>query len=233
MKKINNLIYTLEINYINNSGLNYSISIAFHDNGLKIKKINVGKFCITEETINGRVLSGRLDSLDGYCGYRYDYQNGENLININPTVSINDAVSLINKSKMDSAIFVSELILSSILRNDYRVVTVSNGNLNITKTVSAENENSEYCCLQEIISLLKLDGEAMFVEQNKKRIYEVNDSCVVEENQTIADSDIKSQLSELSDIIDLNPQNYKDLIEFKNQVQKKIDSDSVNQEKIL
>ena len=100
MEKINNLIYTLEINYINNSSLDTSIAIKFYDNGLKIKSVRVGNVCVTEETINGRILSGRFDNLDEFCGYKYDYQNGENLININPNTSLDRAISLINKTKI-------------------------------------------------------------------------------------------------------------------------------------
>ena len=56
MKKINNLIYALEINHINNSGLKISIFVQFNDDGLKIKSVKVGDVCVTEETINGRSI---------------------------------------------------------------------------------------------------------------------------------------------------------------------------------
>lgn len=77
---------------------------------MKVKTVKVGNVCITEETINGRVLSGRMDNLDGYCGYRYDYQNGENLTNINPNIDINTAISLLNKSKRQPDFLTSELV---------------------------------------------------------------------------------------------------------------------------
>ena len=114
MKEINNLIYTLEIDYENASGARTSISVKLHDTGLKIKSVKVGDICITEETINGRVLSGRFDNSNGYCGYRYDYKNGENLLNINPNTSINTAISLINKTKQKLDFLSAELVLSSI-----------------------------------------------------------------------------------------------------------------------
>lgn len=155
MNAINNLSYTLEINFVSKSGLDSTISIKFEDNGLKVKTVKVGNVCITEETINGRVLSGRIDNLDGYCGYRYDYQNGENLANINPNIDINTAISLINKSKSQPDFLTSELVLSSIIRNDYRVVILENVNLNVIKTVSAKNENSQQSCFQETINLSK------------------------------------------------------------------------------
>ena len=233
MKKINNLIYTLEINFVNNEGVKSSISVKFCDDGLKVKSVKIGDVCITEETINGRVLSGRLDNLDGYCGYRYDYQNGENLLNINPDVSINDAVYLINKMKMESGFLTAELVLSSILRNDYRVVILKEGALNVIKTISAENENAEHCTIQESIDLLKIDGEENFAVQSKKRVYKIKGNFVVEENQSATENDIKSQLNELLSIIDFNPQNYKQLIEIKNKIQKENNSGLTNEEKSL
>ena len=219
MKEINNLIYTLEIQYINNSGVNSQISIKLNDNGLKTKSVKVGNICITEETINGRILSGRFDNLDEYCGYKYDYQSGENLLNINPNTSLETAIALINNTKKEPAFLSAEFVLSSILRNDYRVVTLNKGNLNIVKTISAENEKLENCSVQENIDLVKLDGEESFVEQNKKRVYKINDKYTVEENQDVVDNDIKLQLKELSDIMSQSPYNYKKLKELKIQIQ--------------
>ena len=220
MKEINNLMYTLEINYMNKMGLNTKISVQFHDNGLQIRSIAIGNICVKEETINGRVLAGRFENSDGYCGYRYDYKNGENLLNINPQIPISTAVSLINKKKMDTDYMSAELVLSSLLRNDYRVVILDKGTLKITKIVSAENERFEKCSLQEIIDLLQSDGEERFVEQNKKIIYRIDDNCVVEEMQDLVNNDMKSQLNELSYIMGKTPQNYKELLELKNQINK-------------
>lgn len=233
MKEINNLIYSLKINFVNRSGLDSSISVEFNDNGLRIKSVKVGNVCVTEETINGRVLSGRLDNSDGNCGYRYDYKNGENLLNINPKVPLDNAISLIDKTKNKRDFSSAEFVLSSILRNDYRVVTLDKGYLNITKTVSAENEKSEHCILQEKIDLVKLDGEESFVEKDKKIVYKVDDKCVVEENKTLVDCDIKLQLKELSAILIQNPQNYKELIKIKNQIIKNSFNNSINGEKTL
>ena len=128
---------------------------------------------------------------------------------------------------MESDFLSAKLVLSSISRNDYKVVTLNNGSLNITKTISAQNEKLENCTIQECTDLLKLDGEASFVEQYKKRIYKIDDKCIVEETETITDSDIKSQLNELSKIMSLTPQNYKELIKIKNQIQKNIISNSI------
>ena len=233
MNEINNLIYVLEINFENNAGIDSSISVKFCDNGLKVKSVSVGNDQVTEETINGRVLSGRFDSLEGYCGYRYDYQNGETLLNINPDVSINDAVFLINKIKRGAEFLTAELVLSSILRNDYRVLTLNKGKLSITKIVSAENEKAEECSVQEIIDLLKKDGEESFAVQGKRSVYQIADKCVVEENQTAVKSDIKNQLKELIDILNQHPQNLKEMVEMKNRLQSKNASDASGEEKSL
>lgn len=231
MKEINNLIYTLEIKYINNSGLETLISIKLQDNGLRIKSIKVGNVCITEETIKGRILSGKLEDLDVCCGYKFDYKNGENVLSINPNITIDTATSLIEKKKMESAFLTAELVLSSILRNDYRVVILNKGNLKLTKTIYAENEKLEKCSLQECIDLLKLDCEESFIEQHKKRVYNIDDKCAIEETQPLVDSDIKLQLTDLLTIINQHPQNYKDLIKLKEHIQKNTTDNSINEGK--
>lgn len=224
MNEIDKLSYSLEINFINKSGMDSSILIKFNDSGLKVKRVIVGNVCITEEAIKGRVLSGRIDNKDGYCGYRYDYENGENLLNINPNVPINTAVTLINKSKGEVDFLTAELVLSSIVRNDYRVLILNDGNLNIIKTIFAESEKTKLC-LKEFINLSKLEGDKSFIETDKKRVYTINDE-LVDETQLLEDGDIKTQLSSLSSIISMNPQNYKELIDIKNKIQKKHIKDS-------
>lgn len=209
MEEINNLIYSLKINFANRSGGDTSISVEIHDNGLKIKSIKLGNVCITEETINGRVLSGRIDNKEGCGGYRFDYQNGENLININPNIPIDTAISLINTSKRQSDYLTAELVLSSIARNDYRVVILDKGVLDIIKTVFAKNETGKQCCLQETLNLVKSNNDECFVEHDRKRVYMVDDKSVDE-----------SQARVLSDIISKSPQSCKELIEIKNQIQK-------------
>ena len=58
---MNNLKYSIKINYINESGLNVSISRKMFDTGLEKNSIQIGNISISEETINGRILSGRYD----------------------------------------------------------------------------------------------------------------------------------------------------------------------------
>ena len=218
MNEITNLIYSLEINYVNNSGITTSIHVRFHDDGLSVKRVKIGDVCITEETINGRVLSGKFENLNEYCGYRYDYKNGKKLLNINSQIPIDTAVSLINKKKMGTDFLTAKLVLSSLLRNDYRVVILNKGRLNISKTITAQNEKSEHCSLQKCAVLLKLNGEEQFIEQDKKIIYRIDD-CVIENLQILEDDYVKSRFIELSTILSQNPQNYQELIEIKKQIQ--------------
>ena len=74
MEEINKLTHSIKISYINNAGVNVTIYKMINDNGLERNYIQVGDIRITEETINGRVLSGRYDCENSYCGYKYNYE---------------------------------------------------------------------------------------------------------------------------------------------------------------
>ena len=220
MKEINNLTYGVQIGYVNKLGEDVAIAVEMHDNGLVINSVQIGSVCVTEETIGGRVLSGRFENEEGFCGYRYDYENfGEELFNINPDVPLNTAISLINKTKMGSSVMSAKMILSSILRNDYRVVSFPEGSLNITKTISAENETAENCCFQENIVLSKQRGEDSCVEEYKETIYKVGDKVVTEEAQISDDNNANQTFADLIKIYNQNPKNYKELSSLKNQVE--------------
>ena len=220
METINDLTYELKINYINNNGVNVSMSTTVNDDGLEINSVKIGNVCITEETINGRVLSGRYDENNAFCGYKYNYEknDAEYLVSINPEISINDAVTLINKVKMTPEYLSTRMVFSSILRDDYRVFAIKKGNLNIIKTISAENEKSEKCVYQEIIDLTKTDDTSGFVEVNKKQIYKIDDKCIIENGQQ-SNSKIKLKLKKLLEIIKQNPNNHKKLISAKEEFQ--------------
>ena len=69
--------------------------------------------------------------------------------------------------------------------------------------------------------LLKLSGEENFAIQNKKVFYNLGNMCITEDSQTLKDDDIKLKLSELIEIFHQNPKNYKELIKFKNKIQKR------------
>jgi hypothetical protein len=221
MKEINNLTYRLEIENLKNSEIETSITVEFNENGLKTKRIQAGDVCITEEMIGGRILGARLDSPDGYCGYKYDYQNNGVLLNLNPYGPDEEAASLaahlIRERQKNLDFQQADLVLSSILRNDYQVVILKEGDLKVTKTVSAENEKRENCCLQEIVNLSKSDGENSFVENHKTTVYKVNEDEVIE-TQTPIDSEIKSELKALSYIMSQHPQSCKDLAKIKEQI---------------
>ena len=59
---MNNLTHELQIQYTNELGLNVSVLKKIYEGGLEVNSIQVGDICITEETINGRILSGRYEN---------------------------------------------------------------------------------------------------------------------------------------------------------------------------
>ena len=63
MEEINNLIYSMKINYTDNSGVNVSICRQMDDKGLEINSVKVGDECITEETTKIRSCQLRLVEL--------------------------------------------------------------------------------------------------------------------------------------------------------------------------
>ena len=206
MQEINNVIYSTQINYVDDKGSKVSITKKIDDKGLEMTSIQVGDICISEETINGRVLSGKYDNSVFCCGYKYNYEkdNDEYLVNINKDVSLGSAVSLINKTKMQSEFLSAKMVLCSILRNDYRVITMRKGNLNVIKTVQAENENQERYFLEENSYLSKSEGEELFSETKREKLCKVNDNCVNVNNNI-------EKLRDLIAVIKQNPSNYKEL----------------------
>ena len=212
METINNLTYNLKINYVNDLGENILIDIKINDDGLETKSFQVGDVCVTEETISGRVLSGCLSNQKSYCGYKYNYErNDENyLVGTNPDVSISEAVSLINATKMDTRFLASRMVLSSIMRDDYRIFPVKQGNINVIKTIAAENEKNIQYFLQESLILSKSGREVCFKEIDKKRIYK-------KANRDLKTDDI--MFMALDELLNKNINNYKELIETKNKIQ--------------
>ena len=241
MENINDVIYEIQINYINNSNKDVSIYKRIQSNGLQTNIIQVDDIKITEETINGRVLSGRYDENGYYCGYRYDYASGEKLININEETPINDAVTLISKIKMKTDFLSASMALSVILRNDYKVVVLDQGSIDITKVISAIDEKGESCSFQENITISKIEDEEIFKEQHKKRIYKINGDCVVDKfeynnsdepkeinsDMKTGQSDefrneIKTHLRELVEVVNQSPKNLTELRELISSTQRKL-----------
>ena len=222
MEAIKNLVYETQINYINDAGSNVSIIRRIDDNGLELNLTQIGDVCVAEETINGRVLSGRFDDKTISCGYRYDYEkhNSEYLQNLNEEIPLNEAIQLINKAKMDTQFLSAKMVLSSLLRSDYRVFALKSGDIVVTKTVVAVNENGENCSLIDCVHLSKVEGAERYQEQSKERTYIVGDDCVVEQSTSQPEvNNLKSKLKPLVDIFEKNPNNYKELIRTKESVQ--------------
>ena len=217
MRTINNLTYELKVGYVNDSGLNVFINQKMNDNGIEVKSIQVGDVTITEETTEGRVLSGRFDNGKSFCGYCYNYErnDADYLVNINKDIPLETGISLINKTKMDSNFLTAKMVFNSILRNDYRVCLLREGELNITKIVTAENEDCEKCSFQESISLSKQNGMESFVEIFNEKTYKIDGNTTIENGQNTYHNDIKTQVKELEDIAKQNPKNYKELISLK------------------
>lgn len=217
MKEIKNLEYGIQVEYINTSGQPVMISRKICDNGLETNIIQVGDICITEETIKGRVLSGRLDNKDFYCGFKYDYEKfqGEKPENINEDVEFFSGVNLINKTKNNNDFLGAKMVFSSLIRNDYRVVSLPYGTIQTTKTVTATNGNLEGCSYTETASLLKTEGDDRFAVVHKEKTYAVGDACVTEEvvegETADLDNDIKLETKDLVAILNQNPLDYRAL----------------------
>jgi hypothetical protein len=210
-----NLSYELKIAYTDNSGANVVVYKKICEDGLEIKSIQVGDVCITEETINGRVLSGRFDDKKTVCGYRYNYEkdNEEYLVNLNNNVPLSKAVGLINDTKMSSAFLSAKMAFVSIARNDYRVFAIKNGAINVDKIASAENSQAESYSYQESLVLSKEDGDETFVEISKTHSLQINDASIAETSQNYDDA--KEKLSELAMVVDKNPSSRQELVKTK------------------
>ena len=202
----NNLTYTLQINYINNSGLQVVITKQLNEKGLEIISYQIGDDCVTEETINGRILAGQYKHKGNLCGYRYNYEKNDSdyLVSTNQHIPLNTAVNLINKTKMNTEFLSAKMVLSSVSRNDYRVLSLKKGDLQITKTATTQNETAETYSFQEQILLSKLEGEEAFTEKETKRFCKIGDT-------TVEDNNSKFKFEKLITVVNQNPQNYKDL----------------------
>lgn len=220
MEKINNLTYSLRVDYINDAGVNVSICRKINDNGLELNLVQVGNTRVCKETINGRILSGRYDDENSFCGFRYNYnrKDHEYLVNINESISLDAAINLINKTKMSPNFLSAKMVFTSLLNNNFRVSILSKGNLKVTKTASAENEYGEKCFLQERTYLSKLEGEECFIATSKETICKIDNDCVILDAS--AEYDKQRHIKELNEIIDQNPHNYKELKNAKKTIEK-------------
>ena len=211
MEKINNLKYTIQINYTNNSGSPVSIRREINECGLEMNSTKIGDMCLSEETTYGRVLSGIYENQNTFCGYKYNYgrNNEEFLVNINQETTLETAINLINKTKMESGFLSAKMVLSAVSRNDNRIFAIKSGTVNLIKTVTAENENKEIYFVQENIMLTKTENEESFSEIKKETIFKIDDEYIISSKHNV------EILNELAEIIKLNPTNYKELINSK------------------
>jgi hypothetical protein len=212
MVELNNLINELKMDYVNESGANVSVGKRISEDGLETKFIQVGDVCVAEDTINGRVLSGSVSDKNMICGYKYNYEEGGALINLNEDIDLDTAIGLINKTKMKTEFLSAKMAFSFISRNEYVAFSLGNGDLNIQKTIIAEDEKSERYLLQENISLFSANGESL-EEKHRERIYKIDDNDVVDNS-----GDRQYKFKTIIEIMEQNPKNYKELIKIKNDI---------------
>lgn len=215
MSALTNLTYQLKIHYVDNSGANVVIYKKICDNGLEVKSIQVGDICVTEETIAGRVLSGKYEDKKTVCGYRYHYEKdgAEYLENINEKVPLASAINMINKTKMTSAFLSAKMTFVSISRSD-KVFSINDGTIDVEKTAFAEDNQSQLYQYKESSLQTKTPGDETFFETSKTCIYQIDDSVV----ESPLDVD-KENFSTLAAVVDKTPTTYKELIETKTTTQ--------------
>lgn len=215
---LNNLSYEINVEYINDGELVFLTGLKMQDNGLEVSFTKMGDISITEEKIKGRVLSGRYDKQEMHCGYKFNYERTDKdyLQILNPDISLDKTVTLINDTKMSANFLLAKMVLSSIMRKDYRVLVLTKGKLKVEKIISAENEKKEKCHYCEIQNLVKSNKKSLFVEEQKEQIYEINGECYYKNSDDLKNSNIEQTLNELVQAFNNNPINYKVLIDIKN-----------------
>ena len=228
MKTIDKLSYKIVVQYKTSTNTPITVSKSMDDLGYETNSIQIGDVCVTDKTIQGRVLSGTLNSSGTVCGYIYNYSknNDEYLTCINPNIPIDIATSLINKTKMTEDFIKARMVLISIMRQDNNIYALPSNTAKVTKTVSAIDEHNQQHVYKEQISLTKHKGTDTFVEKRKVRTYKVGKKSVTE-NHTLtntttstlkADDTIKNEVLALLDICNSNPQNYRELLHSKKSI---------------
>jgi hypothetical protein len=226
MMVMSNLIYSVQVDFINDSGEKVSVVRTMYDTGLESNSIKVGDVCVIEETINGRVLSGTYRSSELECGYRYNYES-ENLedylVCTNSDVSLNKTVDLINKTKMKHEFFYGLFTFNIVLRKDYRILTLKNPNIAVTRTVSSIDDTSMECECKESVAILKSSRDDIFKERAKRTVYRIDGDVVGDEFSSIAQgNNIEIQMSEqdgakfddLRAILEQKPRTHKELLDL-------------------
>ena len=216
------LTYIIQIDYINDFNEKVSVSRTIYDTGLVVNSISVNNICVVEETINRRILSGSYISEELECGYRYNYDavtSDEYLFTINKELSLNETVNLINKTKMKQEFGLSMMIFNMVLRKDYKVITLKESNIKVSRKVCASDDGVDVYEYEEILDLTKRD-EQQFDESIKRIVCKLNDNVLIDEmhecDEEIYMNDMKFNV--LKEALDQNFRTYRDLLNFLNQV---------------
>lgn len=221
MNSLSDLTYQIKVEYTNDNGSTVIISKQIEQNGIETTSTQVGDVCITEKTINGRILSGKLMNNELCCGYQYNYDgNRENyLININEEIPLDKSIPLINKTKMNSDFLVAKMTFLCALKKHYDVISLQNNAINLYKTVSASNNSNTYNIEQNIL-IAKSKNIDTFEEIKNESIYRIDRNFIIEDNLSSDNNNIydqmlynylKSNLKDLLMIIEKNPNNSKAL----------------------
>ena len=232
---LNNIEYEINVEYIDKTGKNISISHKMNDQGSEIKTIKIEDQTLTEETLNGRRVSASFNSKDEKCGFRFNYEEEDPdkyLVSLTKDKTPEQAADIIShKTSVGSVFNEPRYILSPIQEGSLKIVMLESGEINVTRTVSAQNENSDNYLYKECVCLSKTNPEEECVEKSKASLYQINDIKVEEavniqtveteqnnegntEGMSLEEiSDIKSKLDCLVKVAMANPKGYKKLQE--------------------
>lgn len=203
-----NLIYSVGMSFVNNSGVTVSVRRTMDDTGLEVNYIQIGDTSVVEETVNGRVLSGSFKSDELECGYRYNYEldNEDYLVCTNSDVSLNKTVDLINKTKMKQEFMQGMLMFSVIVRRDYKTIFLNNPNITVSRLVMGMDDELNTYEYKEDLVISKEEQNVVFHQIDKKVTCIRND-----EEESLDDS---KKFNDLSFIVEQNPRTYRELLDL-------------------
>ena len=203
-----NLIYSVGVNFINDEGLNVSIRRTMDDTGLEVNYIQIGDTSVIEETINGRVLSGTFKNSELECGYRYNYEldTEDYLVCTNKEVSLNDTVGYINKTKTRRDFSHAMLMFNVILRKDYKIVSLKNPDLVVSRLVMAMDDELNTYEYKEDVSVVRVIQDAMFHEKDE------NVTCTRNDEEELYED--VGKFKYLRSVVNQNPRTYRELLEL-------------------
>ena len=112
---------------------------------------------------------------------------------------------------MQRDFLLTRMALGPILKDEYKIFALRQGEIFITKTASAENEKDEKCVYQKSFTLSKTETDECFTKIHEEQSYKIN-------NQPISEKDAQMELNGLFEIVNNNPTTYKDLIASKKSI---------------